>query len=130
MGTIGQSYAATFDVDTIDNWQIYNNGELVLAGHYPSYVAGFKGTIKKANLKKLEIQFNHCVHYDDLDVTIEILDDKEKILLRKTFKINSGTRMTIEKEEMGNFTSKSISIRYVENRKGGTDQILGFIRFD
>jgi hypothetical protein len=60
-------------------------------------------------------------------VTIEIADDKEKIIFAKTFKV--GTRMTIDKKELGLLTTKSITIRYWEKRKTGTDKILGRISF-
>jgi hypothetical protein len=130
LGTIGQCYAGTFDLDTIDNWQIYNGTELVLAGHESPLGTEFQGTIKTTDLKELIVQFNHCVHYgDDFDVTIEITDDKGKIMLNKKFKINSGTRMTIDEKELGQLTMKSIIIRYREKRKNGTDKILGRISF-
>jgi hypothetical protein len=79
--TIGQCYAGTFDLDTIDNWQIYNGTELVLAGHDSPLGTGFRTTIKKSELKDLTIQFNHDVRYiDDFEVTIDISDSKGKIL--------------------------------------------------
>lgn len=128
LGTIGQCYAGTFDLDTIDNWQIYNGTELVLGGHDSPLGTEFHGTIKTTDLRELIVQFNHCEHYvDDFDVTIEIADDKGKIILTRKFKV--GTRMTIDKKELGLLTTKSITIRYQEKRKNGTDKILGRISF-
>jgi hypothetical protein len=130
LGTIGQCYGGTFDLDTIDNWQIYNGTELVFGGHDSPLGTEFHGTIKKTVLKELVIQYNHDVRYiDDFNVTIEITDDKRKIILTKTFKANSGTRLTIDKKELGQLTMKSITIRYREKRKDGTDKILGRISF-
>jgi hypothetical protein len=128
LGTIGQCYAGSFSLDTIDNWQIYNGTDLVLCGHDSPLGTEFQGTIKTTDLKELIIQFNHCVRYmDDFDVTIEISDDKGKIILTKKFKV--GTRMTIDKKELGLLATKSITIRYREKRKSGTDKILGRISF-
>ena len=130
LGTIGQCYAGTFDLDTIDNWQIYNGAELVLGGHDSPLETEFQGTIKTTDLKELVVQFNHCVRYvDDFDVTLEVTDDKGKNILTKRYKINSGTRITIDKMELGQLTMKSITIRYREKRKNGTDKILGRISF-
>src|SRR5688572_8284426 len=126
LGTIGQCYGGTFDLDTIDNWQIYNGTELVLGGHDSPIGTNFQGTIKTTDLRELIIQFNHCVRYiDDFDVTIEIADDKGKIILTKKFKV--GVRMTIDKKELGLLTTKSITIRYWGKRKNGTDKIIGRI---
>lgn len=126
LGTIGQCYGGTFDSDTIDNWQIYNGTELVFGGHDSPLGREFQGVIKKTDLIDLNIHFNHCVHYtDDFDVTLEITDDRGKIVLTKTFKI--GRKMTIDRKELGPLTTKSIIIRYWEKRKNGTDKILGRI---
>jgi hypothetical protein len=128
LGTIGQCYAVTFDLDTIDNWQIYNGTELVLGGHDSPLGIEFQGTIKTTDLKELVIQFNHCVRYiDDFDVTIEIEDDKGKVILTMKFKV--GARMTIDKKELSLLTTRSITVRYREKRKTGTDKILGRISF-
>jgi hypothetical protein len=103
---------------------------IILGGHDSPLRTGFQGTIKTVDLKELIIQFNHCVRYiDDYDVTIEIKDDKGKNILTKTFKVNLGKRMVIDKRELGPLTMKSITIRYREKRKDGTDKILGLIRF-
>jgi hypothetical protein len=128
--SIGQCYAETFDLDTIDNWQIYNGTELVLGGHDSPLGTEFQGTIKITHLKELIIQFHHCVRYiEDFEVILEIIDDKGKSILTKKFTVNSGTRMTIDKKELGPLTTKSITIRYHEKRENGTDRILGLIRF-
>jgi hypothetical protein len=128
LGTIGQCYAGTFDLDTIDNWQIYNGAELVLGGHDSPLGTEFHRAIKTTDLRELIIQFNDCVRYiDDFDVTIEIADEKGEIILTKKFKV--GTRMTINKKELGLLTTKSMTIRYREKRKSGTDKILGRISF-
>ena len=130
LGPIGQCYGGTFDLDTIDNWQIYNGTELILGGHESPLGTEFQGTIKTAELKELIIQFNHCVRYiDDYDATIEVTDDRGENILTKKFKVNLGTRMIIDKKEFGPLTMKSITIRYREKRKNGTDKILGHIRF-
>ena len=128
IGTIAQCYGGTFDLDTIDNWQIYNGTELVFGGHHSPLGTEFKGTIKTTDLKQLIIHFNHCVRYiDGFDVILEIDDDKGKNILRKEFTV--GGKMTIDKKELGHITTKSITIRYREKRKHGTDKILGRISF-
>ena len=128
IGTIGQCYGGTFDLDTIDNWQIYNGTELVFGGHDSPLGTEFHGTIKKTDLKELVIQYNHDVRYiDDFDVTLEVMDDKGKIILTKKFKVSRP--MTIDKKELVPLTMKSMTIRYREKRKNGTDKILGRIRF-
>lgn len=129
LSTIGQCYAGTFDPDTIDNWQIYNGTEFVFGGHDWPVEIEFQGTIKATNFKELVIQFNHCGRYSDLDVDIEVADDKGKTILTKKFRIDSGTSMTIDKKELGPLTMKSIIIRYRERRNNGTDKILGRINF-
>jgi hypothetical protein len=129
LGAVAQCYAGTFDLDTIDNWQIYNGTELVLAGHDSPLGAEFHGTIRTSDLKGLAIQFNHCTRYNDLEVILQISDEEGKNILTKTFRTNSGTRMTIDRKELGLLTSKSITIRYQEKRENGTDKILGKIRF-
>lgn len=128
LGSIGQCYARTFDLDTIDNWQIYNGNELLLGGHDSPPGTEFQGTVKATDLEELVIQFHHCVRYiDDFVATIEIADDKGKIILTKKFKV--GARMRIDKKEFGVLTTKSITIRYREKRKNGTDKVLGRISF-
>lgn len=128
---MGRCYAGTFDLDTIDNWQVYNGTELILGGHDSPLGTEFQGTIKLADFKDLTIQFNHCVReINDYNVTIEIADENGRTLLTKRFKVNLGTRMTIEKIELGRLTTKSITIRYREKRKNGTDKILGRISFE
>ncbi len=130
LGASGQCFAGTFDMDTIDNWQICNGNVLVFGGHASPLGTAFQGTIKTTDFKELVVQFNHCVRYiDDYDVTLEIIDDKGKNILTKKFKTNLGTRMTIAKKELGPLTMKSITIRYQEKRKNGTDKILGRISF-
>ncbi|MEO7989978.1 MAG: hypothetical protein ABI663_10580 [Chryseolinea sp.] len=130
IGTIGRCNAGAFDIDTIDNWQIYNGAELILAGHDSPLGTVFHGTIKKTELRGLVIQFNHDVNYiDDLEVTVDIMDEQGKNILTKKFRTNSGTRLTIEKKELGLLATTLITIRYQEKRKNGTDKILGEIRF-
>jgi hypothetical protein len=129
LGAIGQCYAGTLDLDTIDNWQIYNGTELVFGGHDGPGEIEFQGTIKTATFKELVIQFNHCSRYRNLDVDIEVTDDHGKNILTKKFRIDSGTRMTINKTELGSLTMKSIIIRYRERRSNGTDKILGRVNF-
>jgi hypothetical protein len=128
IGTLGQCYAGTFDADTIDNWQVYNGTELVFGGHDSPLGGEFQGTIKKTDLEELIIQFNHCVRsVDDFEVTVEVIDDKGKSILTKSFK--AGRAMTIKRKELGPLTTTSIMIRYREKRKNGTDKILGRISF-
>lgn len=125
----GQGYCGVTDADTIDNWQVYNGTELIFGGHD---LAGteFQGSIKTTDLKKLVVQYNHCSHFpNDFEVILEIRDEKGKSILTKKFKGNSGIRMTIEKEELGRLTTKSITLRYREKRENGTDKILGRITF-
>ena len=131
IGAIGQCFAGTFDMDTIDNWQVYNGTELLFGGHESPLGTKFQGKIKTTDLKEIVIQFNHCVRsIDDFDVIIEITDDKGKNILTKKFKTNLGTRMTITKKELGTLTTDSITIRYREKIKNGTDKILGQIRLE
>jgi hypothetical protein len=129
LSSIGQCYAGAFDVDTIDNWQIYNGTELVFGGHAWPEEIEFQGTIKTTTFKDLVIQFNHCSRYTNLDVDIEVTDDKGKTILMKKFRIDSGSSMTIDKKELGPLTMKSIIIRYRERRNNGTDKILGRVNF-
>ncbi len=131
LGTIGQCYAGTFDLDTIDNWQIYNGTELVLAGHDSPLGTVFRGAIKTTELKDLAIQFNHDVHYlDAFDVTVDIIDEQGNIILTGKFKSRSGIRFAFRKKELERLASKLITIRYREERKNGTERILGEIRFE
>ena len=123
------SYCFLISFVTVDR-QVYNGTDIILAGHGSPIGTGFQGAIKTTDIKKLEIQFNHCVGYSDIDVIIEITDDKGKTILTKKFKINSGDRMTIEKKELGQLTTKLMTIRYREKSKNGTDQILGQIRLE
>lgn len=127
--TIGQCYAGTLDMDTIDNWQIYNGTELVLAGHDSPPGTVFQGTIQRADLKDLAIQYNHDVVGDSIDVIVEILDDKGNILLTGNFKTRVGTRFVFRKKELERLNSNSIRIRYREKHENGTDKILGRISF-
>jgi len=130
IGITAQGYCNATDPDTIDHWQIYNGTKLIFGGYDLPPGSEFQGTVKTTDLKKLVVQYNHCSHYiDDFEVTLEIRDEKGMIMLTKKFKGNSGIRMTIEKEELGRLTTKSITIRYREKRENGTDRILGRITF-
>lgn len=130
-GTIGQCYAGTFDLDTIDNWQIYNGTELVLAGHDSPLGTIFRGTVKRTELKDLTIQFNHDVHYlDPFDITVDIIDEQGSIILTGKFKFSPGIRFAFRKKEIERLTSKLITISYREERKNGTERVLGEIRFE
>ena len=129
LGTIGQCYAGTFDMDTIDNWQIYNGTELVLGGHASPLGTVFQGTIKKAELKDLAIQYNHDVLQDSFDVIVDIMDDQGNIILTGNFKSRPGIRFAFRKKELERLTNSSITIRYREKRENGTDKILGRISF-
>jgi hypothetical protein len=130
LGTIGQCYAGTFDLDTIDNWQIYNGTELVLAGHDSSLGTVFSGTIKKAELKDLAIQFNHDVQYPEaFEVVVDFIDERGNIILTGNFKSRPGIRFAFRKKELERLTSGSITIRYREKRENGSDKILGRISF-
>jgi hypothetical protein len=127
IGTVGQCYAGTFALDTIDNWQIYHGTELVLAGHDSPLGTEFQGTIKATEFKELTIHFNHCVRYTDgFDVKIEIVDESGKNMLTKKFKV--GSKMTIDKKDFKQLMTKSFTIRYQEKRENGTNRILGRIR--
>jgi hypothetical protein len=128
LGTIGQCYAGTFDMDTIDNWQIYNGADLVLGGHDSQLGTVFQGIIKRAELKDLAIQYNHDV-IEDSFVVVDIMDDQGNILLAANFKARLGIRFAFRKKELERLTNNSITIRYREKRENGTDKILGRIRF-
>jgi hypothetical protein len=124
--TSGQCYSRTFDLDTIDNWQVYNGKELVLAGHDSPIETNYEGEIKTNDVTELVIQYNHCIRYvGELPVTIEITDEKGSRIVRKEF--NIGSKMVIQRWELGSLTTKSITIRYKENWENGTDRILGSI---
>lgn len=116
-------------MDTIDNWQIHNGTELVLAGHDSPQGMVFQGTIKRADLKDLAIQYNHDVVGDSFDVIVEILDDHGNILLTGNFKTKLGIRFAFRKKELERLNNNSIRIRYREKRENGTDKILGRISF-
>ena len=123
-------YCKTTDPDTIDHWQIYNGTRLIFGGNDSLLGTEFQGVIKKADLKELVVQYNHCARYsDDFEVTLEIRDEEGKRLLTKKFKGNSGIRMAIKKDELRALTARSIIIRYREKRENGTDKILGRITF-
>ena len=71
-----------------------NKDVLVLAGHESLEDRTYLCTIKRTDLKDLGIIFNHCVrNIDDLNVSIEITDDKGRNILIKTFRVNLGKRM-------------------------------------
>jgi hypothetical protein len=125
---LGHCYGGSFDLDTIDNWQVYNGNELVLAGYESSLDTAFEGTMKRSDLTALSVYFNHCVRYaEEFDVIVEIVDENGRKIMEKRFK--AGSKMMIEKRQLGALTTKSITIRYREKRKNGTDRILGRIRF-
>jgi hypothetical protein len=129
-GTVGQCYAGAFSLDTIDNWQIYNGTELVLAGHDSPLGTVFRGTIKRTELKDLAIKFNHDVqHPGSFDVTVDIVDEQGNILLTGEFKCRPGIRLAFRKKELEGIATDLIIIRYREKRENGTDIILGQIRF-
>ena len=131
IGAIGQCYAGTSDLDTIDNWQIYCGTELILAGHESPPGIIFQGEIKKAELKDLAIQFNHCVGYlDPFNVTIEIIDEEGNIVLTGKFKSRLGIRFAFRKTELEQLTSNLITIRFREGRTNGIEKVLGKIRFE
>lgn len=131
LGTFGQCFAGTFDSDTIDNWQIYNGTELVLAGHDSPLGTVFQGTIKRTELKDLAIQFNHDLHYQDaFDVTVDIIDEQGNLILTGKFKSRPGLRFGFRKKELEQVASKLITIRYREEQKNGIERILGEIRLE
>ena len=123
-----QCYGGTFEIDTVDHWQIYNGSELVFSGW--ALGVGNDGRIKASDLKELTIRYHHCGRYSDLDVTIEILNEAGEIVLSKNFKIDSGDGMTIEKEELLKLATNPITIRYRERRENEIDLILGRIWFE
>ena len=129
LGTIGQCYAGPFDMDTIDNWQIYNGTDLVLRGHDSPLGTIFQGTIKRTELKDLAIQYNHDVLQNGFDVIVDIIDDKGNILLTGNFKSRPGIRFAFRKKELEQLTNSPVTIRYREKRENGTDKILGRISF-
>ena len=99
LGTIGQCYGGTFDLDSIDNWQIYNGTELVLSGHDSPLGTVFSGTIKKAELKDLAIQFNHDVQYPEpFEVVVDFIDEGGNIILSGNFKSRPGIRFAFRKK--------------------------------
>jgi hypothetical protein len=129
LGVIGQCNAGTFDMDTIENFQIYNGDKLVLAGLGPG--TEFQTiVIKRADLADLGIQFNYDVGFENVILIIEITDERGKKVLTKTFKIDSGTRMKIERNEFRQLTAKSMTIRYLEKREYGLDKILAKINLE
>lgn len=129
LGAIGRCNATTFDLDTIENFQIYNGDKLVLAGLGPG--TEFQTImIKRADLADLGIQFNYDVRFENVSVIIEITDETGKKVLTKTFRIDSGTRMKIERKKLKQLTAKSITIRYLEKREYGLDKILVRIRLE
>ena len=131
LGAVGQCYAATFNLDTLDNWQIYNGTDLVLAGHDSPAGAVFRGTIKRSELKDLAIQFNHDVqHLTTFDVSVDILDEEGNILLTGKFKCRPGIRFAFRRKELERITTDSITVRYREKKENGRDKILGRISFE
>jgi hypothetical protein len=130
-GIVGQCYAGTFDLDTIDNWQVYNGTEIVLAGHDLHSESLFLGSIKISELKDLSIQFNHDTEtIDTFIVVIDITDKKGNILLTSEFKSGPGIRFAFRKKKLEKIKSEIIIIRYREEREGGANKILGEIRLE
>lgn len=127
LGAIMECNARTFDVDTIENFQIYNGDKLVLAGM--GSASEFQTIkIRRADLTDLGIQFNYDVPFENVTVIIEIADERGRNVLTKEFRIDAGTRMKVERKELGPLKAKSITIRYLEKRGYGLDKILVRIR--
>ena len=102
-----------------------------MAGHDSPLGTVFQGTIKRTELKDLAIQFNHDVYYlDPFDVTIDIIDEQGNIFLTGRFKSRPGIRFAFRKKDHERLTSKLITIKYREERKDGTEKVLGEIRFE
>jgi hypothetical protein len=121
-----ESYSATFDVDTIDNWQIYNGTALILSGNQVSFTPSY-GTVKRTELNDFSIVYHHCTSSNyNFDVTIEITNEAGEVILSKRFKEST---LKISKEELQTLKENSIVIRYCEEIKNGTDRILGKITF-
>jgi hypothetical protein len=115
--------------DTINNWQIYNGTELLLAGNAAN--SDLKVSIKEKELHDLQIQYNTCVYYQDMNVILEMIDNDDNIRLSKSFKINSGDKMFIGREELKWFNKTTIfKIRLRENKPGGMESLLGEIRIE
>lgn len=119
-----QGYGATFAPDTVDNWQIYHGGKLLTAGMLLS--AG-NGTLKQKDVKDLEIVYNHCSPYANLAVTIEITDERDRPILIRHFRINSGDRMKISSKALSSLPTGPLRIRYREQAPNGVDVLLALI---
>jgi hypothetical protein len=117
--------ASTLSRDTIDNWQVYNGENLLFAGNGHQSIST---TLKRSEMVDISIQFNHCQAYLALSVTIELINEANKKVIVKTYKVDSGNRVRIPKAELEKIDSNTYKIRYRENIKDGTDIILGQIK--
>lgn len=113
--------AGVLDADTIDNWQIYNNDILLLAGN--AVGENFEATISKKHLGVLAIKYNHCSRYHDLDVTVDVLNEYGLVIISRKFKTDSGMRMVFDKSDFDKIGPGLLTIRYTE--KNGINITLG-----
>lgn len=113
----GQCFSSTFQLDTVDNWQIYSNKHLILSGHTSPTITNFKGTIKQKKFKDLQIQYNHCIKYNEyIYVTIDITDEQDNSIMLSIFKTRQGQRIIIDKKDLRTLpTNRPLKIKYSED---------------
>jgi hypothetical protein len=122
-----RSSGGTFAPDTIDNWQIYNGKELILAGHESPLGTNFHNTIKKDEVGDLEIKFNHCSPHQNLTRTVRITDETGRMVVSKKFSSDT-VKMIIHRLELSELTSKFLIIEYMERGNGeGLRRNLGHL---
>lgn len=123
-----QCMGGAFDPDTIDNWQIYNDAELVLSGLESTLGTNFSGAIVQKNLGDLEIKFNHDTKTAGLIRTVIVTDEYGKTLVSHKFTSDS-LKMIIRRAEFGELTSRLLVLEYNERGNGrGAQWILGHIK--
>lgn len=125
----GHCFGSTFQLDTIDNWQIYNGKKLLLSGHDGGQ---FHVTIKKSKLKDLEIQYNHCVkHKEDYIVSIEITDKDDNSIIISAYSVKPDNRITIPKSDILLWKEKVLKIKYSEHSENNPIKVtLGQITLE
>ena len=120
--------AETFQADTIDNWQIYNGSQLILAGHQHIDGMTLHAAIKRTELGEIGIEFRHCANYPGhYTITFEVIDRTSSRIKIKKFSGEIGRRLNVRQKELELGSSTLIVIHYTENVANGVTRVLGQI---
>ena len=118
--------AVTSAPDTTDTWQIYNGKELILDGHLSPLGTNFHHTLKKEEVRDLEISVSrHGPSYSAKRI-VRITNETGRTVVRKEFK-NDHSKMIVTRAEFGKLTSKFLIVGYIENENAGPWLILGHL---